>query len=111
MLPEIICSIDNEKDIKKAADGKHIVVPLRIKNYTSKIREATRILINTDYMDLYYAEGGKQVMSEKIKIDLTLRGVFVRHLNISHVKGLKKLAGESQIMKKEEKMKMEWEEW
>ncbi len=107
----IIGEVIDEKDIKKAADGRHMVMPLRIKNYTSKIREVTRILINTNYMDLYYAEGGRQVMTEKIKMDLTARGVYVRHLNASHVKGLKKLSGNSQLLKKEERMKMEWEEW
>ncbi len=62
-------------------------------------------------MDLYYEQGGIQTFTGKIKMDLTLRGVFVRHLNASHVKGLKKLSGSGQTLKREEKLKMEWEGW
>lgn len=107
----IIGEVIGENDFKKALDGKHMIIPLRIKNYTAKLREVTKILINTNYMDLYYEQGGLQVFTEKIKMDLTFRGVFVRHLNSSHIKGLKKLSGSSQILKREEKLKMEWEEW
>jgi|GEM_PF-6795364 len=97
---------DSSGNPPKNMDGRHMVMPLRIKNYTSQLHQINKVLINTRYMDLYYK--GLQVATEKIKMDLTAKGVHVRYLNETHFKGLQKMSGESQLLKKEQKTDMEW---
>ncbi len=86
-------------------DGRSAVIPLRIKNYTSSARHMSRVILNADYLEMYY--DGKKAATEMVKLDL--REVpRVRYVNKAYFKGLKKVEAKKQLLRKEEVEQMEW---
>ena len=90
---------------KVKGDGKSLVIPLRIKNYTGEVKTVSKLIIDTKFLDIYYRK--KQVATEMVKLDI--REVpRVRYLNKSYFKGMDKRKAQRQILKKEDIVEMRW---
>ena len=88
-------------------DGKSMIIPLRIKNYTGELKGASKLLLNGSYLDIYY--GKKEVATEMVKLDIRkVASPRVRYLNKSYFKGLTRVRAKGQIFKKEETIEMGW---
>ena len=83
----------------------HAIMPLRIKNYTTKVRRTSKILINSRYLDFYYDK--TRVATEMIKLDIK-GSIKVRNMNKSCFKGMTKVKAKTQLLKKEESIDMRW---
>ncbi|MBR9689328.1 MAG: DUF432 domain-containing protein [Candidatus Altiarchaeota archaeon] len=86
-------------------DGKSAIIPLRIKNYLKDAVKASRLLLNTKFLEVYYKDN--LVATEMVKLDL--HGIpRVRYMNRNYFKGMTKIKAKKQVLKKEEVSKMEW---
>ena len=86
-------------------DAGSMVIPLRIKNYTSELMKASKLLLDSSYLDVYY--DGKRVTTEMVKLDLRkIASPRVRYLNRSHFKGMTRVRAKGQALKKEETIEM-----
>ncbi|TRO61936.1 DUF432 domain-containing protein [Candidatus Bathyarchaeota archaeon] len=88
-------------------DGASMVIPLRIKNYTDEIFKASKLLLDSSYLDIYY--DNKRVATEMVKLDLRkVVAPRVRYLNRSHFKDMTRVRARGQVLKKEETIEMGW---
>jgi hypothetical protein len=86
-------------------DQESMIIPLRIKNYTDELAKASRLLLDSSYLDVYYDD--KRVATEMVKLDVRkLASPRVRYMNRSHFKGMKRVTAKGQVLKKEETIEM-----
>lgn len=84
-------------------DGESAVLPLRIKNYTDELQKNSRLVLDSNFLELYYDKG--RVAMEMIKLDLK-ETPQVRYMNRNHFKGMRKIQAKGQVFKKEEVMEL-----
>lgn len=90
---------------KIQGDGKSLIIPLRIKNYTGELKTVSKLILDTKFLDIYYKK--KQAATEMVKLDI--REVpRVRYLNKNYFKGMEKRRAKRQILKKEDIVEMKW---
>ena len=94
-----------DKDEVKPSFG-HLYIPLRIKNYTDSAFEVKRVLINAEYLDLYYK--GALALTEMMKLDIRDGTLLVRYLNKSFIPNMHKVKAKRMLLKKEEAVEMRW---
>ncbi len=89
----------------------YAIMPLRIKNYNTRVRRTSKILINSRYLDFYYGEKKsnkvEKVSTEMIKLDIK-GSIKVRNMNKCFFKGMTKVKAKTQLLKKEESIDMRW---
>lgn len=90
---------------KERGDGKSLVIPLRIKNYTNEVKKVSRVILDSRFFDIYYK--GKKVVTEMVKLDL-MEVPRVRYLNKNYFGKMNKKRAKRQILKKEDVTEMRW---
>jgi len=81
-------------------------IPLRIKNYTPRAFRVGRILMNAEYLDIYYR--GRLALTEMVKLDIMEDLLRVRYMNRSYIGGMKKVKAGRMLLRKEEEIEMRW---
>ncbi|MBR9680796.1 MAG: DUF432 domain-containing protein [Candidatus Altiarchaeota archaeon] len=88
-------------------DQKSAIIPLRIKNFSRKNMKSSQVLIDSNFLEIYYDK--KRVATEMVKLDIRDAVSKVRYLNKAHFKGMTKITASKQTLKREEITDMRWD--